>query len=113
MTSTSGDRAIVLVVSLFVHPGREAELRRFETEAARIMRRHGGGIDRVITPVGPAPEGPRPHEIHVVTFESAAAFEAYRADPELRALGPLRESAIARTEVTIGVEGEPYGARAT
>jgi hypothetical protein len=97
MTSAGGDRAIVLVVSLFVHPGREAELHRFETEAARIMRRHAGRIDRVIRPTGPAPEGSRPHEIHVVTFESAAAFEAYRSDPELRALGPpLRESAIAR-----------------
>ena len=39
MTSTGGERAIVLVVSLFVHPGREAEFHRFETEAARIMRR--------------------------------------------------------------------------
>jgi hypothetical protein len=44
----------------------------------------------------------------VVSFVSAAALEAYRADPELRALGPLRESAIARTEVTVGVDGEPY-----
>ena len=29
-------------------------------------------------------------------------------DPELRALAPLRESAIARTEVTVGIDGEPY-----
>jgi hypothetical protein len=108
MTSTGGERAIVLVVSLFVHPGREAEFHRFETEAARIMRRHGGRIDRVIRPTGSAPESTPPHEIHVVTFRSAAALEAYRADAELRALGPLRESAIARTEVTIGTEGEPY-----
>jgi hypothetical protein len=77
------------------------------------MRRHGGGIDRVIKPTGPAPEASRPHEIHVVTFASAAAFEAYRADPELRALGPLRESAIAHTEVTMGVEIESYGAGAS
>jgi antibiotic biosynthesis monooxygenase (ABM) superfamily enzyme len=110
MTSTSDDRGIVLVVSLFVHPGREAEFHRFETEAARIMRRHAGRIDRVIRPTGSAPESSRPHEIHVVTFATAVAFEAYRADPELRALGPLRESAIARTEVTVGVDGEPYEA---
>ena len=103
----------MLVVSLFVHPGREAEFRRFETEAARIMRRHGGRIDRVIRPTGPAPEDSRPHEIHLVNFRSAAALEAYRADPELRALAPLRESAIARTEVTIGTEGEPYGGGAS
>jgi hypothetical protein len=113
MTSAGSEQAIVLVVSLFVHPGREGEFHRFETEAARIMRRHGGRIDRVIRPTGPPPEASRPHEIHVVTFASAAAFEAYRADPELRVLGPLRESAIARTDVTICVEGEPYGAGAS
>lgn len=36
MTTTGDDRAIVLLVELFVHPGRVGELRRFETEAARI-----------------------------------------------------------------------------
>ena len=106
MTSPGNDGAIVLVVSLFVHPGREAEFRRFETSASRIMRRHRGRIDRVIRPTGAGASVP--HEIHVVSFASPAAFEAYRADPELRALAPLRESAIARTEVTVGVDGEPY-----
>ncbi len=43
-----------------------------------------------------------------MSFGSAAGFEAYRADPELKALGPLRESAIARTEVVVGTDGEPY-----
>jgi len=27
---------IIVVVSLFIHPGREVEFRQFETEAARI-----------------------------------------------------------------------------
>jgi len=99
---------VVLIVELFVHPGREAEFHRFETEAARIMRRHGGRIERVIRPTGPARTEPLPHEIHVVAFPSPAAFEAYRADPELTALAALRESAIARTEVTLGEDAEPY-----
>ena len=108
MTTTGNDGGIVLLVELFVHPGRGAEFRRFETEAARIMRRHGGRIDRVIKPTAAAPGAALPHEIHLVSFASAAGFEAYRADPELRALAPLRESAIARTEVTVGIDGEPY-----
>ena len=33
---------IVLVVSLFTHPGRALEFRQFETEAARIMGKYGG-----------------------------------------------------------------------
>lgn len=102
------DHAVVLVVRLFVRPGREATFREFETEAARVMRRYGGRIDRVIRPTGPAGEGPLPHEIHVVSFPSLERFEAYREDRRLAELAPLRRSAIARTEVTIGEEGEPY-----
>jgi uncharacterized protein (DUF1330 family) len=98
----------VLLVELFVRPGRAAEFRRFETEAARVMRRHGGRIERVIRPTGPARGDALPHEIHVVSFESAAGFDAYRADPELARLAPLRESAIARTSVTVGTDGQPY-----
>ena len=113
MTTTGGSPRIVLLVELFVHPGRVAEFRRFETEAARVMRRHGGRIERVIRPTGPARGDALPHEIHLVSFDSAAGLEAYRGDPELRALAPLREAAIARTEVTIGTDGEPYPGDAT
>jgi hypothetical protein len=103
---------IVLVVELFIHPGRVDEFRRFETEAARIMRRHGGRIDRVIRPTGPARPTGLPHEIHLVRFASAAGLEAYRVDPDLRALAPLRESAIARTEITMGVDSPAYDGEA-
>jgi hypothetical protein len=108
MTTPDRHQPIVLLVELFIHPGRAAEFRRFETAAARIMRRHGGRIDRVIRPTGPARDGTLPQEIHLVSFTTSAGYEAYRTDPELRALAPLRESAIARTEVTVGTEGEPY-----
>jgi hypothetical protein len=100
---------IVLIVTLYVHRGRENEFRQFETRAAGIMRKHGGVIERVIRPdLGPSGTEV-PYEIHLVTFPSTGAFAAYRSDPELVALGSLRELAIARTEVTIGHEGDPYG----
>jgi uncharacterized protein (DUF1330 family) len=102
------ERGIVLLVSLHVHPGREAELRRFETEAARIMARHGGAIERVIRPVSAPAGAALPHEIHVVTFPRREALAAYRADPELAALAELRQAAIARTEIVEGEPGEPY-----
>jgi hypothetical protein len=35
-------------------------------------------------------------------------FEAYRKDESLAKLTPLRQSAIARTAIIIGEEGEPY-----
>lgn len=62
----------------------------------------------MIRPTGPARGDALPHEIHLVSFARAAGLEAYRTDPELRALAPLRESAIARTEITVGTGGKPY-----
>lgn len=102
------DTGILLVVSLFIHPGQEAAFRRFETAAVRIMARHGGRIERVIRPLADPDGGPRPHEIHLVSFPSQVQFAAYRADPELAALAPLRTAAIARTEIVIGEAGDPY-----
>jgi hypothetical protein len=110
MTTTDPQQSLLLLVQLFIHPGRATEFRRFETEAARIMGRHGGRIERVIRPTGPPRDAALPHEIHLVSFASPAGLEAYRADPELRALAALRESAIARTEVIMGADVEPYPA---
>lgn len=102
------DQPILLLVHLFVHPGREAEFRRFETEAARVMRRHGGRIERVIRPKSAPLGAPLPSEIHLVSFPGLGAFDAYRADPELAGLADLRRAAIARTDIVAGEEGEPY-----
>jgi len=53
MTTTGDDRAIVLLVELFVHPGRVAEFRRFETEAS-IRTEVTVGIDGKPYPDGSA-----------------------------------------------------------
>jgi hypothetical protein len=99
---------IIIVTQLFIHAGREDEFRQFETEAARIMRKHGGGIERVVRPTVAVQKEPLPYEVHLVSFPSMEHFEAYRADSDLARLTDLRQSAIARTEILIGEEGEPY-----
>jgi hypothetical protein len=38
----------VLVASLWIRDGRVAEFEAYERKAARIMRRHGGAIERAI-----------------------------------------------------------------
>jgi len=99
---------VVLLVSLFIHAGREVEFRQFETQAARIMKKYGGQIERVIRPTISPPSGVAPHEIHLVSFPSMEHFAAYRGDTELAKLASLRQTAIDRTEIIIGEEGEPY-----
>jgi uncharacterized protein (DUF1330 family) len=99
---------LILLVSLFIHPGQETAFREFESAASRIMGRYGGRIERVIRPERVVPEGSVPHEVHLVSFPGDDAFTAYRADAELVGLAALRQTAIARTEILLGTEGEPY-----
>lgn len=99
---------IIVVASLFIHAGREVEFRQFETEAARIMKRYGGQIQRVMRPLASVQADSVPYEIHLVAFPSMEKFTAYRGDSDLAKLAPLRQIAIARTEVIIAEEGEPY-----
>ena len=94
---------LTLVVSLHVHPGREAEFERFETAATAIMRRHGGAIERRVA-LEPGEGADRPHEVHVVTFPDRAAFDRYRADPDLAPLAALRAQAIRDTVVWFGAD---------
>jgi hypothetical protein len=123
MSGTDPSRSaspITLVVLLYVHAGREAEYERFETEASRIMGRHGGRIVRRIklarargadaSSKGAAENSPRqPDEVHIVEFADGASFSRYRADPEIRALGDLRAAAIRDTIVWQGSDAVPFG----
>jgi uncharacterized protein (DUF1330 family) len=99
---------LILVVSLQVHEGREAEFERFEAEAARIMRRYGGRIDRRIRCL-PTENDPQPFELHLVSFPDALSFERYRADPELAGLAALRATAIRQTTLWSGVDCPLFG----
>lgn len=98
---------ITLVVSLYIHPGRESEFEQFETAAAQIMRRYGGILKRRIA-IAHLPDNSQPHEVHVVTFPDERSFEQYRSDPDLRALADLRARAIRQTTLWSGVDRRPF-----
>ena len=93
---------LTLVVALYAHPGQEAGLREFETQAAAVLRDYGGRIEKVIRIAAAVGTNDVPSEIHIVWFPSEANFGAYRSDARLASLAPLRERAIARTSILIG-----------
>lgn len=97
----------VRIVSLWIHPGREAAFEAFEREAARIVARHGGCIDSAVR-IAPGGAGDLPFEVHVVSFPSRAAADSHVADPESVALRLRRAEIIARTEVLEGQFAGPY-----
>lgn len=100
---------LILLVQLFVHPGQETALRQFEQHAAQIMQKYGGRLEHVIHPIAweQTVAADCPYEIHLVRFPTLEQFEAYRHDPDLAQLLPLREAAIARTEILHCQEAPP------
>jgi uncharacterized protein (DUF1330 family) len=96
---------MTVVALLAVRRDMLAAFQAYERAAASIMARHGGAIDRVIAL---APEGEHHREIHVVSFPSPAAWDAYRADPALAALSTDRAAVIVSTQVWIGADAPAY-----
>jgi uncharacterized protein (DUF1330 family) len=98
---------LALVATMTVRREAEEAFREYERRAAQVMRRYGGAIARTVAVAAPA-DAATFEEIHVVTFPDAAAFAAYRADPELAAAASLREASIVTATVVIGEEGPVY-----
>lgn len=92
---------LTLVAALYIHAGHEAEFEQFETQAASIMRRYGGAVERRIGCAGSVGDDV-PHEVHVVTFPDEQSFERYRSDPDLSVLAELRNRAIRKTTIWRG-----------
>lgn len=101
-----GDEPLALLVILTVPRARLEDFRAFEQQAACIMRAYGGVIERTL--VFPAGDAEHLKEVHIVSFPNTQSFTDYRADPELAALAPLRQRAIAATEIWVGQQGPVY-----
>lgn len=96
-----------IVALLYAGDGGVPALRAFERQAIAILRSHGGNLISALAPA-PAPDGTEPDEIHLLTFPSLTAFEAYRNDPRLAALSDERAHAIRQTVVYTAAETVSY-----
>jgi uncharacterized protein (DUF1330 family) len=99
--------SVVVVAILTI--GERAAFDAFEARAAAVMARHGAAIERAIGV--PGASGAPAREVHVVRFPDEAAWAAYRADPELAALAPLRARGVIATEALVGADAPLPGAR--
>ncbi len=105
MLSSSGP-AVRYLALVYLKPGQQERLRQYERHALPVFQRHGGAFERIWRPVAEAASAAdpdTPDEIHLLRFESAAGLEAVRADPDMRALRPLRDE-IVRKALLLRIE---------
>ena len=98
---------MVLVVLLTVRPDQIDKFRAYERQAALVMARHGGGIERVVE-IPSDNEGDPYREVHIVSFPDEAAYQAYTIDPDMANWRALRDASVIRTEIMKGEEGPDY-----
>jgi hypothetical protein len=82
---------------IYLHPGQQDALRRYENLALPVFRRHGGRFERILIPLrvpGEQRDPDEPDEIHLLRFETPEGLDAVRRDPEMAALAPLRREIV-------------------
>lgn len=95
------------LVTISVRRDRMEAFFEYERKAAAVMARHGGRIEKSIA-LDTEAGSPLYQETHLVVFPDDAHLDAYRNDPEIKALAPLRESCVVSTTITYGTEAEDY-----
>jgi uncharacterized protein (DUF1330 family) len=81
-------------------------LTRFETEAAIVMKDHGGEITHAYETKRHADGSGT--EVHIVEFKSETQFNNYRQDTRLTDLTELRLAAIENTDIQVITQIKNY-----
>ncbi len=88
---------IYITQLIYIAEGEEAVFNQFEDVAIPIISKYNGKLLlRVRTPVENVIEAgiEIPYEVHLISFESAADFEAFKQDEERRKYLHLKEQSI-------------------
>lgn len=100
---------VLYVALIYLQPGQQNALRRYENLALPVFRRLGGRFERILSPMrmpGGQADPEAPDEIHLLRFETAEGLDAVRRDSEMLALAPLRREII-RKALLLRVDDVP------
>ena len=100
---------IYLTQLIYVRPGEEAVFDEFESHAIPIISKYRGEL---VLRIRPEPDAiisaaiDQPYEIHIVSFESDADFQAFAQDEERKRFLHLKERSI---QSSMLIKGELIG----
>lgn len=99
---------LILIASIWLKSVNVAGFESYERQAARLLEKHGGRIERAVRPKKQTDDENAPFEIHVVSFPNERKYADYQSDSETRELAEWRNEVIARTEIVAGYETKNY-----
>ena len=104
----NANQKLYLVVSIWINDERLGEFEAYEQQAAKLLEKHGGRIERAVRVENSVNAENAPFEIHFVSFPNEQKFADYRADSKTRQTADLRERIIVRTEIFSGFDANFY-----
>ena len=97
---------IYITQLIYIHPGREDTFDAFEDVAIPLIGKYNGELLLRLRPSPGAfiaPSAEHPYEVHLVSFESDADFEAFKTDKERERFLHLKEAAIRKVLLIKGI----------
>lgn len=91
-----------------INDERLAEFENYERQAAKLLEKHGGRIERAVRVENSTNAEDAPFEIHFVSFPNEQKFADYLADSEMRQMADLRGQVIVRTVIFSGFDANFY-----
>ncbi|MGV2983639.1 DUF1330 domain-containing protein [Microbacterium sp. AGC85] len=88
--------ALMLCCLLWAHPGRAAQMARYEDAVIALLMDHGAEIMQRVASDGA--DG-QPDEVQLYRFPDQRALDDFLADPRRQELASERERVIERTEL--------------
>ena len=90
---------------IYLKEGKEETFLEFEDHVLPLLNRHGGKLVqrwRNTQGVVIHSEGAPPFELHLVSFESEAGFQAYVNDPERTKAAHLKDGSVEKSVLIKG-----------
>jgi uncharacterized protein (DUF1330 family) len=88
---------LTLCVLLWPVVGQEGRLAAYEDEVLALVPEYGGAVVSRVRRAGGAAD--QPYEVQVIEMPDQDSLDGYLVDPRRTALAPMRDEAIARTEI--------------
>lgn len=90
-----------VVLEVYLKDGQQTNFEDYERKVLPLLANYGGSLVSAIRPSSKI--AGTPDELHVITFPSKEAFEAYKQNPKRAEFSPIFQQAVEKVRL---IEGE-------
>ena len=93
---------IYFTLLVYLREGQESVFQNYENKVLPLLPKYKGNLELRLKTSKTSPD--HPDEIHVISFQTVADFEAYRNDPQRLSYASLFEASVAKAVLIQGIK---------